>query len=66
MHSRDFHLLATLLVVATPAFEQSTSGTQSAASVPDFSGVWHRWLRPGLGPPASGPVRSRTGRGSAA
>jgi len=65
MHSRDFCLLATLLVVATPAFAQSTSGTQSAASVPDFSGVWHRWLRPGLGPPASGPGpitnRSRIG-----
>jgi hypothetical protein len=32
-----------------------TPKTQSAASIPDFSGVWHRWLRPGLGPPASGP-----------
>jgi len=28
---------------------------QRAASIPDFSGVWHRWFRPGLGPPASGP-----------
>jgi hypothetical protein len=32
---------------------------------PGFFGVWHRWLRPGLGPPASGPGpitnRSRIG-----
>ena len=47
--------------VATPAFGQATtpsgatSGrTQSAASIPDFSGFW---LHPGLGfgPPLSGP-----------
>lgn len=28
---------------------------QNASSAPDFSGVWYRWLRPGFGPPASGP-----------
>jgi hypothetical protein len=28
---------------------------QNAPSTPDFSGVWYRWLRPGFGPPASGP-----------
>jgi hypothetical protein len=28
---------------------------QNASSTPDFSGVWYRWLRPGFGPPASGP-----------
>jgi hypothetical protein len=28
---------------------------QSTASGPDFSGVWHRWFRPGLGPSTSGP-----------
>lgn len=34
----------------------ATSGaTKSAPSIPDFSGVWYRWLRPGFGPPASGP-----------
>ena len=28
---------------------------QHVGAPPDFSGLWHRWLRPGLGPPASGP-----------
>ena len=37
--------------VAAPA----SNAVDPAASIPDFSGVWHRWLRPGLGPPASGP-----------
>ena len=31
------------------------SGTPNSPSTPDFSGVWHRWFRPGLGLPASGP-----------
>lgn len=31
------------------------SGTHNSPSTPDFSGVWHRWFRPGLGLPASGP-----------
>jgi hypothetical protein len=31
------------------------SDTHGVASIPDFSGVWHRWFRPGLGPSASGP-----------
>src|SRR5580704_4583800 len=58
---RDFLILMTLAAAASPAQGQAVApaarsgGTQSAASVPDFSGVWHRWLRPGLGPPASGP-----------
>jgi hypothetical protein len=60
---RNFLLLVMLATAAAPAFAQTvvpTAGsagraTQSAASIPDFSGVWHRWLRPGLGPPASGP-----------
>src|SRR5882757_5008362 len=55
--------------VATPALAQTTapsvgssgSRTQSAASIPDFSGLW---LHPGLGfgPPLSGPgpVRNKT------
>jgi len=47
----------------TPA--AGLSGAEAIASTPDFSGVWHRWLRPGFGPPASAPVQSRTG-GSAA
>jgi hypothetical protein len=28
---------------------------QGAQPVPDFSGIWHRWFRPGLGPSALGP-----------
>jgi hypothetical protein len=39
----------------SPTSEVTTGGAESASSFPDFSGVWHRWLRPGLGPPASGP-----------
>jgi hypothetical protein len=35
--------------------EPAGGGAPSASSIPDFSGVWYRWLRPGLGPPASGP-----------
>jgi hypothetical protein len=37
------------------AAEAAEGAVPSASSVPDFSGVWYRWLRPGLGPPASGP-----------
>ena len=52
-----------LLLAIAAAMISSASGqspgvqTREAqgASIPDFSGVWHRWLRPGLGPPASGP-----------
>jgi hypothetical protein len=52
-----------LLLAMVAAMISSASGqsprvqTREApsASIPDFSGVWHRWLRPGLGPPASGP-----------
>jgi hypothetical protein len=32
-----------------------SSTAQTVGSGPDLSGLWHRWLRPGLGPPASGP-----------
>src|SRR5215472_3116502 len=61
MHGRDFLLAVILLAAAATvpacgqAIEQTSSGAPSAASIPDFSGVWHRWLRPGFGPPASGP-----------
>jgi len=66
----QFLLAMTLAgAVATPALAQTTapsvgssgSRTQSAASIPDFSGLW---LHPGLGfgPPLSGPgpVRNKT------
>jgi hypothetical protein len=46
----------------TPA---SANLHDNGATIPDFSGVWHRWFRPGLGPSASGPGpltnRSRVG-----
>jgi hypothetical protein len=59
----DFLLLVALASIAVPAWGQTAApsaaptgtGRQSASSIPDFSGVWHRWLRPGFGPPASGP-----------
>jgi hypothetical protein len=60
---RGFPLLLTLIVAASPASGQraevraelNRNAAPSAASIPDFSGVWHRWFRPGLGPSASGP-----------
>lgn len=60
---RDFLLLVALASTVAPAWGQTAApfaasggaGTQSASSIPDFSGVWHHWLRPGFGPPASGP-----------
>jgi hypothetical protein len=44
------------------------SGTQTAASIPDFSGIWAHPYLPGFEPPATGPgpvlnrSRSRNGR----
>jgi hypothetical protein len=63
LRRRDFLLLVALASIAVPAWGQTAApsaaptgtGRQSASSIPDFSGVWHRWLRPGFGPPASGP-----------
>ena len=40
---------------AAPAPSLIGDVAQHAGTAPDFSGLWHRWLRPGLGPPASGP-----------
>jgi hypothetical protein len=56
-------LLALAATAATPASGQAPaptvrpndSGTQSPASVPDFSGVWAHLSLPGFEPPASGP-----------
>src|ERR1700720_2303968 len=76
---RDFLLLVTLTAAAAtpalgqtvaPAVESATSGTQTAASIPDFSGLWAHPYLPGFEPPASGPgpvlnrSRSRNGRGN--
>jgi hypothetical protein len=59
---RNFLLLVVVAAVS-PAWGQAASPTaapvdgvkQTASSIPDFSGVWYRWLRPGFGPPSSGP-----------
>jgi hypothetical protein len=59
---RNFLLLATL-AAATSALAQdaaaqagaASSITQSATSIPDFSGVWAHPTIPGFEPPASGP-----------
>jgi Resolvase, N terminal domain len=63
-------LAALAAAAATPAFGQAVapaiglanSGTQSAASIPDFSGMWSHPYLPGFEPPASGagPVTNRS------
>jgi hypothetical protein len=59
---RDVLLLAALAAMAaTPAWAQALTvapagdGTQGAASIPDFSGIWSHPSFPGFEPPASGP-----------
>src|SRR6516225_1007934 len=52
---RDFLLVVTLATaVATPSMAQ-TVATDSAASTPDFFGVWNHPSFPWYEPPASGP-----------
>src|ERR1700692_2545957 len=41
--------------VAAPAIGPADSGTQSAASIPDFSGIWGNSYLYGIEPPLSGP-----------
>ncbi len=62
LHRSDIGLLVMLAVTAaTPALGQTgaaagtSSGTYSARSIPDFSGVWAHPYFPGFEPPASGP-----------
>jgi hypothetical protein len=59
MAGRQFLLGLAFALGISPAWGQaappSHADTRGAVSVPDFSGVWHRWFRPGLGPAASGP-----------
>ena len=57
---RHLTAFAILAASALPVFAADSPGQRPSApsqslSVPDFSGVWHRWFRPGLGPAASGP-----------
>ncbi len=42
-------------LVAFAMFAAHPAAAQTQYAVPDFSGIWHRWFRPGLGPSASGP-----------
>jgi hypothetical protein len=73
LQRRDFLLIMTLAAAAaTPAFGQAVAPTlgpanseESAASIPDFSGIWgHPYLTGGFEPPLSGPgpVRNRAHR----
>jgi hypothetical protein len=64
MQRRHFLLWVTLAAAAaTPALGQTAapavgaadSGTQGAASIPDFSGVWTHPYWPGFDPPLAGP-----------
>jgi hypothetical protein len=64
---RDFLLLAALAVAAaTPALAQTAApaagGAQSAASIPDLSGMWAHPYLTGFEPPLSGPgpVRNKS------
>jgi hypothetical protein len=70
---RDFLLLVTLAVAApmaglgqtvAPAGGPATGGLQSAAAIPDFSGIWAHPYLTGFEPPASGPgpVRNKSRR----
>jgi hypothetical protein len=67
MHGRRNFLLFVILAAtaAAPAVgqivapERSGSGTQRAASVPDFSGIWAHPSFPGFEPLASGPTSLR-------
>jgi hypothetical protein len=65
LQRRDFLLVVTLATAAaTPAFGQAVaptvapanSGKESAASVPDFSGMWVHGSIPGFEPLPSGPT----------
>ena len=46
---------ATLPAACLLSFAILSAAISPASAIPDFSGVWHRWFRPGLGPPATGP-----------
>src|ERR1700674_1079767 len=63
LQRRDFLLVVTLAAAAAPAWGQApaptvgpaNSGKQSAASIPDFSGIWVHSI-PGFEPQPSGPT----------
>src|SRR6202163_52972 len=71
LQGRDFLLLVTLAAAAaTPAWGQSVApavrpaggGTQSAAAIPNFSGIWGHLTWPDVEPPLAGPgpVRNKS------
>jgi hypothetical protein len=61
MRRRDFLLLAAAAAMAAwgqaviPAIVPAGSGAQSAASIPDFSGIWAHLSWPCVEPPPTGP-----------
>src|ERR1700704_6471447 len=63
VHRRGFFFMVKLVAAAaTPALGQTVapaiganSGTQSAASIPDFSGIWAHLTWPDFEPPLAGP-----------
>jgi len=73
LNRQDLFLVMALASAVSPACGQAVAptsevaaiGVAGASAIPNFSGVWHHWLRPGFGPPASGPSpvtnRSRVG-----
>ena len=74
---RDFRLLVTLALAAAampawgqvaPAVGPIGSGTQNAASIPDFSGTWAHLSWPDFEPPLAGPgpVKNRSRRNGVA
>jgi hypothetical protein len=44
-----------LWLIISDGVSPSTASAADAKPAPDFSGTWLHWLRPGFGPPASGP-----------
>jgi hypothetical protein len=61
-HRRDILVVLALAAAspalgqtAAPAAEAAAGATPSAASIPDFSGIWRHPSLPGFEPPASGP-----------
>ena len=55
MMARRCALALALAAAIAPASAQQPASPRAGTAIPDFSGVWHRWFRPGLGPAASGP-----------
>ena len=65
MNAQRYLVLVTLAAAVVPASAQQVMptaapanvGAKSAASVPDFSGIWRHGNLPWFIPPASGPAR---------